>query len=368
MGDLHMIMNVTDIKRIIKKISILILSLILICLGFKLAIFYMPFLIAFVLYLLIEPVIRFCMNKLNLKRKTSALLILIIVLAVIIGLLVWGIMTIISESSNLLKNLNEYVNIIHSFIQDKTSSFNFSKIQLSTELNEILNNSTDDLLIHISEMVKDFLTGLLNKLTSLPTVGFYIVITIMSLYFISTDKIYMIDQLEHHFPRRWVKQFAIHVHGIAESLGAYLKAQAILILVSFLISLVGLYIYSLVGFDIKYPLLAALGIGFIDALPILGSGTVMIPWAIIAACKGNLNLGIAILILWLIMTVVRQIIEPKIVSGQIGIHPIFTLVAMYTGFKFCGVLGLFVGPIILIVLKNIFESRIDKGLVKSIIE
>lgn len=367
-GELHMIVNITDIKKIIKKLLLLILSIILICLGFKLAIFYMPFIIAFALYLLIEPIIRFFMTKFKLKRKTSSLLILFFVLAIIIGLIAWGIITVISESSNLLNNLNEYVNIIQTFVQEKTSNMDFSKIQLSPELNEILKNSTDDLLVHISEIVKQFFTGLLNKLTSLPTVGFYIVITIMSLYFISTDKIYMIDQLEHHLPRSWVRKIAIHVHGIAESLGGYLKAQAILILVSFVISLVGLYIYSFVGFDIKYPLLAALAIGFVDALPILGSGTVMIPWAIIVACKGNLNLGIAILILWLIMTVVRQIIEPKVVSGKIGIHPIFTLVAMYTGFRFCGVLGLFVGPIILIILKNIFENRIDKGLIKSIIE
>ena len=94
----------------------------------------------------------------------------------------------------------------------------------------------------------------------------------------------------------------------------------------------------------------------------------MIPWAVIAACKGNISMGVAILILWLIMTIVRQIVEPKIVSGQLGVHPIFTLVAMYTGFKFCGIAGLFVGPIILIILKNIFENRIDKGFVKSIIE
>ena len=363
-----MIVNVTDLKKIIKKILILAISVVLILLGFKLAIFYMPFVIAFVLYLLLEPVIRFGMNKLNLKRKTSALLILIFVLAIIVGLLAWGIITLISEASNLLSNLNEYLNIIQTFIQDKTSKFDFNKIELSKELNEILNNSTENLLTYISIVVKNFLTGILNKLTSLPTIGFYIVITVISLYFISTDKIYMIDQLEHHLPRSWVRKIASHVNGIAKSLGCYLKAQAILIVVSFIISLIGLYIYSLVGFDIKYPLLAALGIAFVDALPILGSGTVMIPWAVIAACKGNINLAIAILILWLIMTVVRQIIEPKIVSGQIGIHPIFTLVSMYTGFKFCGVMGLFVGPIILIILKNIFENRIDKGLVKSIIE
>lgn len=363
-----MITNIMECKKIIKELIILVFSIILIFIGFKLAFFYMPFIVAFGLYLIIEPVIRICMNKFKLKRKTSALLILIMVLAIIIGLLVWGIITVISEASNLLSNLNEYINIVHTFIKEKMTSFDFSKIQLSPELNEILSNSTENLLAHISEIVKNFFTVLLNKLTSLPTVGFYIVITIISLYFISTDKIYMIDQLEHHFPRSWVKKFALHVHEIAKSLGCYLKAQAILIFVSFTISLIGLYIYSIVGFNIKYPLLAALGIGFIDALPILGSGTVMIPWAIIAACKGDLNLGIAILILWLIMTLIRQIIEPKIVSGQLGIHPIFTIVAMYTGFKFCGVLGLFVGPIILIILKNIFESRLDKGIVKSIIE
>ena len=347
-----MMINVKDIKKIIYKILILVLTIALICLGFKLAIFYMPFLIAFVLYLLIEPIIRFCMNKFHFKRKTSSLLILILVLSIIIGLLAWGIVTIISESSNLLSNLNEYVNIIQNFVNEKTTKFDFSKVQLSQELTSIINSSSHDLISHISEIVKNFLTGVLTKLTSLPTIGFYIVITIMSLYFISTDKIYMIDQLEHHLPRTWVRSIATHVNGIAKSLGGYLKAQAILILVSFIISLIGLYIYSWVGFNIKYPLLAALGIGFIDALPILG----------------DLTLGIAILVLWLIMSVIRQIIEPKIVSGQLGVHPIFTLVAMYTGFKFCGVLGLFVGPIILIVLKNIFENRIDKGLVKSIIE
>ena len=68
------------------------------------------------------------------------------------------------------------------------------------------------------------------------------------------------------------------------------------------------------------------------------------------------------------MSIVRQFIEPKIVSGSIGIHPIFTLIAMYTGFKFIGVWGLLLGPIILIILKNIYGTVIDKGVVKSILE
>ena len=110
------------------------------------------------------------------------------------------------------------------------------------------------------------------------------------------------------------------------------------------------------------------GIGFVDALPILGSGTVMIPWAIISAVNGDLKLGIAIFALYVIILVVHQLLEPRVVGNNIGIHPVFTLIAMYTGFKFIGVFGMLLGPIILIILKNIYGTLIDKGVVKSLFE
>ena len=355
-------------KKIIKNILILSISVIATVIALKLAVFYMPFLVAFGLYLIIEPGIRFLMKKFKFKRKTSSIIILVFSLSIIIGLIIWGVASIVSESTNLLKNLNEYVSIVYEFIQSKIQKIDFEKLQISDELRAIFNNSTQDILIKVSNIVKDFFTGVLAKLTSIPTMIFYIVITIMALYFMSTDKIYMIDQLEHHLPETWIKKIYKHVKGIASSLGGYLKAEAILVVISFIISLIGFVIYSLVGFNIKYPLLVALGIGFVDALPILGSGTIMVPWAIIEACKGDIRLGVAILVLWIIMTIVRQIIEPRIVGGQIGIHPIFTIIAMYTGVKFCGLFGLFVGPIVLIILRNVFESIIDKGVVKSIVE
>ena len=356
------------ICTMIRRIINIVLIILGVYFGIKLAIFYMPFLIAFVISLIIEPAIRFFMNKTKLNRKTSSIIIFIIVFAIIIGLVTWAIISLISESTNLLQMLNLYISKAYTQVQESISKLSIEKLSVSKDIINMFRNTSQEILVKLSNWMTQFLTNLIEIITSIPAIAIYVVITIMSLYFISTDKIYMIDQLEHHLPRTWVRSIATHVNGIAKSLGGYLKAQAILILVSFIISLIGLYIYSWVGFNIKYPLLAALGIGFIDALPILGSGTVMVPWAIISACKGDLTLGIAILVLWLIMSVIRQIIEPKIVSGQLGVHPIFTLVAMYTGFKFCGVLGLFVGPIILIVLKNIFENRIDKGLVKSIIE
>lgn len=125
---------------------------------------------------------------------------------------------------------------------------------------------------------------------------------------------------------------------------------------------------NFMGMNVEYPLLAAIAIGFVDALPILGSGTVIVPWAVISAIDGNIKLAIALLILLAVISVTRQLMEPKVVSKQIGIHPIFTLIAMYTGFKAIGIMGLLVGPIVLIILKNIFGALIDKGFVKSIFE
>ena len=94
----------------------------------------------------------------------------------------------------------------------------------------------------------------------------------------------------------------------------------------------------------------------------------MIPWAGYLAFTGDIKLAIAIFVLWCIMSIVRQLVEPKIISGQIGIHPIFTLLARYTGFKFIGIWGLLLGPIILIILKNIYGTILDKGVVKTILE
>lgn len=94
----------------------------------------------------------------------------------------------------------------------------------------------------------------------------------------------------------------------------------------------------------------------------------MLPWAIVSAVNGDLKLGIAIFMLYVIILIVRQLLEPRIVGNNIGIHPVFTLIAMYTGFKFSGIMGLFIGPIVLIILQNVFETMIDNGIVKTILD
>ena len=363
-----MVIDMNYWAKVFRKLSILLLSTLGIYIAFKFAIFYMPFLIAFVISLAIEPLIRFFMRNLKLKRRTSSIIVFIIALSLIIGLLSWGIVSLISESYNLLNGLNGYISNLSGQMQNLMNRIDLTKLNLPNEIITSIQDSAFDLLNSITEWAKNLLTTILSVITSIPTVIIYIVITILSLYFICSDKIYMLDLLEHHLPKTWVKKLTKFIKKISSSLGAYLKAQVILILVSFFICLVGLTIFQIVGLNVPFPLLAALGIAFVDALPIFGSASAMIPWATISALNGDITLAICILVLLAIMAFTRQIMEPKIVSGQIGIHPIFTLIAMYTGFRIIGVLGLLLGPIVLIILKTVFETTIDKGLAKSIFE
>ena len=361
-----MVIDMNYWTKVLRKLIVLVISLFAIYLCFKLAVFYMPFLIAFVISLLLEPAIRFFMKKCKLKRKVSSIIVMVVIIGLILGILIWIVSTLITEGSNLLDNLGVYFTNASNLIQKFFNGENLKRLGIPGNVIVTIEKSATELLNTVTAWLNSFIKGALEWVTSIPTMGIYLAVTLLSLYFICTDKVYIIDQVEHHLPEIWVKKLYKHLKEIVSVLGNYLKAEGTLVLISFIISLVGLYIFKFVGLNVAYPLLYSLAIGFVDALPIFGSGTVMIPWAIISAFSGDITLAVSVLVLWIIMSVVRQFIEPRIVGNHIGIHPIFTLIAMYTGFRISGVIGLFVGPIALIILKNIFGGLLDKGVVKAI--
>ena len=264
-----MIFNVSYWTRVFKRILYVVFILLGLYIGLKLSVFYMPFLVAFIISLMVEPAIKFIMRKTNLTRRTSSIIIFVIVSLIILGTLTWLIITLFSESSSLLQGLNNYFDKAYIQFQSLISTFNYDKIHLSSEVLSVIENSTEDLLTTASNWLRGALTGLINFITSLPSIAICIGITVVALYFICVDKIYILDQIEYHLPKVWVKKIRVHLKDLIESLGGYLKAEATLILVSFIVSLIGLYILEFSGFNVQYPLLMALFIGFVDALPIL---------------------------------------------------------------------------------------------------
>ena len=363
-----MITDMNYYKKVTKRLLIYIFTLLILYIAFKLSIFYIPFLIAFIISLLIEPLIRNVMKLTNLTRKVSAIITLIIVFGIIIGLLVWGAISAVTEASNIMNNLNNNMESISNKVSNMVDSFKLDNIKIPEQIIELSNDTFNSLIDAGKNILQGALSKIVDIVTHIPKIMIYIGITILATYFVCTDKMYILDQMEHHLPRNLVTKVGYKLRKVITSLGDYLKAESILVLISFSIILVGLLIFYFIGMNVKYPIIMALTIGFVDALPILGSGTVIIPWAVISASNGDIKLAIGLIILYVVIIVVRQLIEPKIVSNHIGIHPIFTLIAMYTGFKLIGILGMFIGPIILIILKNIFETMIDNGVVKTILD
>lgn len=332
------------------------------------AVFYMPFLIAFIIAIMAEPAIKLVARKTKLERKVSAIIVLIVVFAIIVGLLIWGIAALIDEGANLLKLINEYVGDGYGYILDLIDNIKFDDVQISDDVVNMIKTSVANFLDNASTWLTNFLNSMLSIVSSVATVGIYTVITILATYFICADRIYILDQIEHHFPKEWVKKLNKNISKITKLLGGYLKAQVILIVINFVLVLIGLFAFEMFGLNVGYPLLMALLIAFADALPILGSGTILVPWAVIRSIQGDMHLAIALIVLYIIISVARQLLEPKVISNQIGIHPIFTLIAMYTGYKAIGIFGMLIGPIIIIILKSIFETLIDKGIVKTLFD
>ena len=154
-----MVIDMNYWRKVIKRIFIFFLTIIGVWLGFKLSVFYMPFLIAFIISLLLEPIIKVLMRKTKLKRKTSAIIVFILAFSIIIGLLTWGIATLISEISNILGNINQFLDKGYSFIQNTIKSFNFEKIQISQQVKATLQSSATEFLGTITEWAKNVLTS-----------------------------------------------------------------------------------------------------------------------------------------------------------------------------------------------------------------
>lgn len=351
-----MIIDLNHWSKIIKKVFYFLFLIVSLCIVLKLVWFFIPFLIAMIIANCIEPFIKFISKRTNFLRNTSAKIALIIVFTILIGIIGGSTAIIVSEAAGILKDFGNIGEGITSSLERVSDFLKLENVNVSDEVKTIFINSTDELINHTLNYLKSFLTGILNIITKIPTFIIYLIITILATYFICTDRLSILDNLEQQVPKSWLRKANSHFKDITKALGRYVKAELILIFISFVIVLIGLYIFKAIGLNVKSPFLISLGIGFIDLLPILGSGTAMVPWAIVCIISGDVTLGIAVLILLIIISLVRQFLEPKIVSGQLGIHPLYTLIAMYVGFKLSGVLGLLLGPIVLIVIGRFFKE------------
>lgn len=360
--------DTTYYTKIIAKVIILALILLGIFLTYKLAIFYIPFIIAMIIAACVEPVIKFFMKYTKMKRKLASIISLILVVLVIGGLLSLGIAKIITEASSLLSNVNEYFDNLYQWGIELVTDVQEGNLQIPEQLAGGLQNSFTSILDIAKNWAINLLTGVINIITSVPNMITYGFITILAIIFICFDKEYIPNTIKSQIPTKWFEKIKQIINEMCSVSVKYIKAEAKLSLICFIWVLIALNIINLIGIKVEYLLIMAVFIGFIDLLPLFGAGAVMLPWAGYLVLVGNIPLAISVAIIWIIWAVIKQLMEPKMVSKEMGMHPIFTLVGMYTGFKLMGVLGLILGPIILLIFKNIFSELISKGVLKSFFE
>ncbi len=200
-----------------------------------------------------------------------------------------------------------------------------------------------------------------DAITSIPSAVISVVVFIISCVFMTIDYDKMLDFVKRLLPERHLTKLRDARTVTLSSLKKMVKAYSLIILITTTELTIGLSILKLLGiFDVQfsYILLIALIIALVDIVPVLGTGTIVIPWAVISFFQNNAKMGIGLIILYAVITVIRQIIEPKLVAGQVNMSPIVTIMAMYIGTKTLGVLGFFILPFICIVIKKLNDEGI----------
>lgn len=352
-----------------KKLYFLVyiaLILLVVFIAFKLGIFLFPFTIALFLSILTRPFTRFLEKKLKLSKKLSTIISIVTFLIIFFGAIGWGSLKLISEIYKLSQNLNNYSEMAQKLWSDNMTKIDTYLGNFPSGFTRQVNDTINSFISSGSARLGIFIKGLINFITSIPTLILYICITILATFFISLDRDEIVIFLEQQLPKSWLDKVFNIKTDMFTVLGSYIKAQIILMTICFFELLIWLNLLSFLKLNVPYPLLMSIIICLIDALPILGAGTILIPWAIISFALGDIKLGIMLIIIYLFVLSVRQMLEPKLVSQNLGVHPLITLISMYSGFKIFGVIGFLIGPVVMIILKNVFSRELEVGFFRDI--
>ena len=203
------------------------------------------------------------------------------------------------------------------------------------------------------------LSGIVSKVSQIPSILIAAIMSIVACCFMTADY----DRIKHfvkaQFPESKREDLSRGKELLRSSLGKMGKAYGLIMLITFTEITVGLYILKFLGiFDSNFIIIIAILTAIVDIIPVLGTGTVVLPWALYSLIVSNYKMAIGLIVIYAIITVIRQIIEPKLVAGQLGLSPVVTITAMYFGLKVFGVLGMIVTPLLIIMLKLLNDEGI----------
>ena len=313
-----------------------------------------PFIIAWLVVTATTTASESLSAKLKIPKKIVRLiasLTLVLILSLSTGLLMWQT---VSAMWRFLSDIGEggILELVEKlFSSDRPLFGNL----VPKEIADLIGSSLDSL---ISGATSALASGATKLISGLPTAFLFLIVTIISIIYLALDYEGIQSFIFGLLPKKLSSRMSDIRHGLISVMGKYIRSYGLILLVTYCIIFIGLSLLR-----VEHSPIIALLIAFLDILPVIGVGTVLVPWSVISLALGSKFLGIGLILLFVVNAVLRQFIEPKIVGKSLNLHPLVSLGAIYLGYAIFGFMGLFILPLVAVavsaVLKDNSTAKID---------
>lgn len=359
----------TEVKkfvRIILNIVIPLTGILLVCLaGPRLLRFFLPFVIGWIIAMIANPLVQFLERRLKLVRRHSSVLIVVAVLALVIGLGYFLVSRLLWQAVSLAQDLPELYQAVSLEIQQIFSRFQhlFSALPSNVQdfWTEFSGNVGESMGMLVQKIASPTVAAAGNVAMRIPNALVNVVVTILSAYFFIAEREKILMYWKRYLPEGGGKYYHFLCADVKQLIGGYFLAQFKIMFVVAAILLAG---FGVLG--IRYGFLLGILIAFLDFLPLFGTGTVLIPWAILQLVSGDYVMAAGLALLYVLTQVVRQMIQPKIVGDSMGLPPLWTLLFLYLGFKFHGISGMILAVPLGILAMKLFEYGMFDSLIENV--
>lgn len=315
-----------------------------------------PFALAWLLALLLQPALRKLTKATGFSHGAVGILLLLLIALLGGGILCWLFARLATELPELASGLSKGA----EQVTERFSSF-FYRLRdrlpfLSSLSDEKWNSLGSELLQNGVGKLSESLTSMAGGfLINLPGGLFVTLVFFMASFYLIADFENISRYLSSLLPRKAVQKLGGLRRQLFSTTLSYLKAYLILLAITF-----GELLLAFLFLRVRFAITLSLLIALLDALPVLGVGTVLIPWGCLELLMGDWKRGLILIALWLGMTLIRQFLEPKIVGAKLGIHPLAALCSVWVGAKLFGIWGLFLAPVGALLLRGVLESHRER--------
>ncbi len=349
---------------------------ILICLAFAASAVYLflkyllsillPFAVGALIAAAVSPLAKKISEHSKISHRAANAILVFLLLVTVFLCVGLAAKRLICELGELASGIGEDGDPISRFIGDIAELINGLGDKLSTALrtDAMRRVSADSIDAFLSGIVKNAADGISTFLSStvssiassLPKLLFAIAVTVITAFYFALDREKISVAFSGIMPEKFRGLWRGMKKEAAQTAGRYLRAFSLLLLIMFSVLFLGL---TIIGAE--YALLLAAVTAVVDILPVLGVGTILVPWSVISYISGNISRGTAILILYVAVIILRQFLEPKIIGKSLGIHPLLSLFAMYLGIRVFGVIGVILAPALVAGLRTLKDAGLSEN-------